>query len=195
MAVFYVFCVSVPWFYLVAIDIIWVELNCHTVLTLFWVPRKSYGGLTAAMWWSHGALTAAVRRTCATIVRVVYVRLAVSLRSPHGFWSHESYDRNAVAVTFVTTTTASRKTLRFLKETVDRRTIQRPYGGSRICDRGITSVFGFDRLFVDIWMYLDTSIIDAHVNNIHFRTIWWTNRSDSTLVLSTEEEVCINMLP
>ena len=76
---------------------------------------------TAASRRPCGGLTAPLRRPCgklvlaARTVRSPYGHLPVSLRSPYGFWFHESYDRRAVAVTFVTTTTVGRKTLRFLK--------------------------------------------------------------------------------
>ena len=121
--------------------------------------RPPYGGRTIALRWPWGGirilpdlgclenrtaasrrpcdgLTAAVRQTCDSCKNrevAAYGHLPVSLRSPYGFWSHESYDRRAVAVTFVTTTTTAHKTLRFLKitlRTVDHRTVRRPYGGS-----------------------------------------------------------------
>ena len=100
-----------------------MAVRWHAVFTLSWVPRKSYGGLTASLRRPHGALTAAVRQTCNSHKnREVAARSPpVSLRSPYGFWSHESYDRRAFAVTFVTTTTAARKTLRFLKITLKSR--------------------------------------------------------------------------
>ena len=87
-----------------------MAVRWHTVFTLSWVHRKSYGGLT-------------------TPLRRPYDKLATDVRSPHGhlpvscLWSaydflfHKSYLRRAVAVTFVTTTTVACKTLRFLKTT------------------------------------------------------------------------------
>ena len=38
----------------------------YMVLNLSWVPRKSYGGLTASLRRPHGALTVAVRQTCSS---------------------------------------------------------------------------------------------------------------------------------
>ena len=120
-----------------------MAVRWHTVFTLSWVPRnraaasrRPYGGLMAPLRRPYGTLVAA-----ATTVRSPFSPLPVSLRSPYDFLFHESYVHRAVAVTFVTTTTVACKILRFLKitfHTVDRRTVRRPYGGSMICDRGIT---------------------------------------------------------
>ena len=97
------------------------------VFTLSWVPRKSYGGLTASWRRPHDTLTAAVRQTCnSRKSREVAVRsppglLAITLRF---FLFHESYDRRAVGVTFVTTITVGHKTLWFLQtvlQTVNRK--------------------------------------------------------------------------
>ena len=124
-----------------------MAVRWHTVFTLSWVPGESYGGLTASLRRPYGKLVIAVRT-----VRSPYGTLPVSLRSPYGFWFHESYDRRAVAVTFGTTTTVGRKTLRFKKkhvlQTVDRITVRWPYGGSMICDRGITEANGGRPLLV-----------------------------------------------
>ena len=70
--------------------------------------RRPHGGLTAPLRRQRGKLVAA-----ATTVRSPCGHLPVSLQSPYGFWFHESNDRGGVAVTFATTTTVARKTLRF----------------------------------------------------------------------------------
>ena len=76
---------------------------------------------TAALRQLYGALTVGVRQTCGSCnnregtVRVPYGHLPVSLWSPYGFLFHESYDRRAVAATFVTTITTAGKTLWFLR--------------------------------------------------------------------------------
>ena len=63
-----------------------MTVGWHTVFTLSWVPRKSYGGLTVSLWRPRGALTAAVRQTSNSCNnRKVAVRsppglLAVTLR-------------------------------------------------------------------------------------------------------------------
>ena len=106
-----------------------------------------YDGPTVASRWPWGGIrflpclgclvnrTAASRRHCGGLtvpLRRPYGKLVVAatthegaVRSPpgllvvtyYGFWSHESCDRLAVAVTLVTTATIARKTLRFLKIT------------------------------------------------------------------------------
>ena len=78
---------------------------------------------TAASRWPCSGLTAPLRRSYGKLViaprtvRSPYGHLPVSVRSPYSFWFHQSYDHRAVAVTFVTTTTVGRKTLRFSKIT------------------------------------------------------------------------------
>ena len=125
-----------------------MAVRWHTLFTLSWVPRKSYGGLTASLRRPQGALTAAVRQTCYSCKnREVAVRsppglLVVTLRSPYGFWFHKSYDRRAVAITICDHNYRRPQDLTILKNhvlpTVDCRTVRWPYGGSMICDRGIS---------------------------------------------------------
>ena len=95
------------------------------IFTLSLVPRKSYGGLKASLWWPYGDFVVA-----GTTVRGPYNRRTAASRAPWGhitvFWSRESYDHRQVAVTFVTTSTAARKTLRFLRITVTNRRPQIP---------------------------------------------------------------------
>ena len=132
-----------------------MAVRWHTVFTLSWVPRKSYGGLTASLRRPHGALTAAVRQACSSCShREVAVRslpglLAVTLRfliswierSP---WGHRNIcDRNY----------CSPQDLTIFKnhvlQTVDRKTVRRPYGGSMICDRGIKDLSVICRALCD----------------------------------------------
>ena len=121
-----------------------MAVRWHTVFTLSWLPRKSYGGLTVSLRWPRGALTATVLQTYSNSNnREVAVRsppglLAVTLRfliswivrSPCG--DHNICDHNY----------RSLQDLTIFKNHVlqagDRRTVRRPYGGSMICDRGIS---------------------------------------------------------
>ena len=84
----------------------------NTVFILSWVPRKSYGGLTVPFRRPYGKLVVA-----AMTLSVPPGHLPVSLRTTCGFLFQESYDRHAVAVTFVTTTIVARRTLRSLEIT------------------------------------------------------------------------------
>ena len=110
-----------------------MAVRWHMVFILSWMPRKSYGGLTAA-----------VRQTCSSCndrevaVRSPPVLLAVTLcffiswfiRLPCG--RRNICDHNY----------RSPQDLTILKnhvlQTIDHRTVRRPYGGSMICDRGIS---------------------------------------------------------
>ena len=91
-------------------------------LMFSWVPRKSYGGLTASLR-GHRVLLQrlyselVVVATTVSVVRSEYSCLPVSLQLPYGFLSHESYHHHTVAVTFVTTTTTAHKNLWFWKIT------------------------------------------------------------------------------
>ena len=71
--------------------------------------RCPCGGLTAPLRRPYGKLLIAAKN-----MRSPHGHLPVSLRSPYSFLFNELYDRRAVAVTFVNTTTLARKTLRFL---------------------------------------------------------------------------------
>ena len=121
-----------------------MTVRWHTVFTLSWAPRKSYGSLTVSLRRPHGALTAAVRQTSNSCKsREVAARsppglLAVTLRfliswivrSPCGRRNicEHNYRRPQDLTIFNN----------HVFQTVDRRTVRRPYGGSIICDRGIS---------------------------------------------------------
>ena len=120
-----------------------MAVRWHTVFTLSWVHRKSYGGLTASLRRPHGARTAAVQQTCNSCKnREVAVRsppglLAVTLRfliswiarSPCGRRNicDHNYRRPQDLTIFKD----------HVLQTVDRRIVRWPYGGSMVCDRSI----------------------------------------------------------
>ena len=117
-----------------AMAVVW-----HTVFTLSWVPRKSYGVLTAPLRRPYGKLVVA-----ATTVRSPHGPLPASLRSPFLIsWIVRSPcgRRNICDHNY-----RSPQDLTIFKnqvlQTIDRRTVRRPYGGSMICDRGITQQNG-----------------------------------------------------
>ena len=87
-----------------------IAVRWHTVFTLSWVPRKSYGGLTASLRRPHGALTAAVRQTCNSCKN-----REVAARSPPGLLAVTS---RFLISWIVRSSCSRRKTLRFLKITV-----------------------------------------------------------------------------
>ena len=154
--------------------------------------RSSYGGRTVALRWPWGGIrflpcpgclenrTAASWRPCgglraplrrpygklviaARTVRSPYGHLPVCLRSPYGFWFHESYDRRAVAVTICDHNYRRPQDLTIFKNhvlpTVDRRTVRWPYGGSMICDRGIIRMQSWiiNRSCSALWWWLHSS--------------------------------------
>ena len=124
-----------------------MAVRWHTVFTLSWVPRKSYGGLTASLRRPHGALTAAVRQTCNSCKnREVAVRsppglLAVTLRFLISWIVRSSCGRRKICDHNYRRPQDLTIFKNHVLQTVDRRTVRWPYGGSMICDRGITGRF------------------------------------------------------
>ena len=121
-----------------------MAVRWHTVFTLSWVPRISYGGLTAALRRPHSAHMAAVQQTCSSCNnREVNVRLSPGLlvvtlrffiswiiRSPCGrrnICDHNYHSPQDLTIF-----------KNHVLQTIDHRTIRRPYSGSMICDRDIT---------------------------------------------------------
>ena len=103
------------------------------------VSRRPWGGLTAPLRRPYGKLVVAART-----VRVPYGRRTGGSRAPCRHLTVFDFKNRTiavVAVTSVTTTTVVRKTLRLfgnhVLQIIDRRAVRRPYGGSRICDRGM----------------------------------------------------------
>ena len=109
-----------------------MTVRWHTVFTLSWVPRKSYGGLTASFRWLHGALTAAVRQACSSCNdREVAVRslpglLAVTLRFLISWIERSPWGRRNIC----DHNYRSPQDLTIFKnhvlQTVDRKTVRRP---------------------------------------------------------------------
>ena len=116
-----------------------MAVRWHTVFTLSWVPRKSYGGLTASLWRPHGALTAAVRQTCNSCKnREVAVRsppglLAVTLRFLISWIVRSSCGRRNICDHNYRRPQDLTIFKNQVLQTVDRRTVRWPYGGSMIC--------------------------------------------------------------
>ena len=131
-----------------------MTVRLHTVFTLSWVPRKSYGGLTVSLWRPHGALTAAVRQTSNSCNnRKVAVRsppglLAVTLRFLISWIVRSPCGRRNICEHNYRSPQDLTVFKNHVLQTVDRRTVRRPYGGSIICDRGITEhVNKFEHIF------------------------------------------------
>ena len=121
-----------------------MTVGWHTVFTLSWVPRKSYGGLTVSLWRPRGALTAAVRQTSNSCNnRKVAVRsppglLAVTLRFLISWIVRSPCGRRNICEHNYRSPQDLTVFKNHVLQTVDRRTVRRPYGGSIICDRGIS---------------------------------------------------------
>ena len=120
-----------------------MTVGWHTVFTLSWVPRKSYGGLTVSLWRPRGALTAAVRQTSNSCNnRKVAVRsppglLAVTLRFLISWIVRSPCGRRNICEHNYRSPQDLTVFKNHVLQTVDRRTVRRPYGGSIICDRGL----------------------------------------------------------
>ena len=120
-----------------------MAVRWHTVFTLSWVPRKSYGGLTVSLQRPHGALTAAVRQACSSCSdREVAVRsppglLAVTLRFLISWIERSPWGRRNICDHNYRSPQDRKIFKNHVLQTVDRKTVRRPYGGGMICDRGI----------------------------------------------------------
>ena len=115
--------------------------------------RRPCGGLTAPLRRPYGK-----RVVTATTVSSPHGQLPVSLRSLYDFLVHESYDRRAVFLTFVTTTNyRSLQDLTTFKnhvlQTVDGRTVRRPCGGSMIWNRGTMHMDIIQQHFIVLYMF------------------------------------------
>ena len=149
-----------------------MAVRYHTVFTLSWVPRKSYGGLTAFLQRPHGALTASVRQTCSSCNnREVAVRsppglLVVTLRFLMSWIVRSPCGRRNICYHNYRSPQDLTIFKNHVLQIVDRRTVRRPYGGSMICDRGIKrgSQRSMRLVRIDFWCKLTPKICQTWTN-------------------------------